>query len=157
MSDGVLFRPAETRDDLKFMIKSWLRDYCHPRNPWAGSLERELQMRALKETITLLMKNENVYICMACNEENPDQIFGFVCYEDGHDYPVLHYVYVKALMRGNNIGSDLVAIARGKAKGVMRYTFRTPACRKFLQGAKFNPNLVRRYRNEESHATGQGR
>jgi hypothetical protein len=153
-NDEVLYRRMETKDDLKFVLKSWLRDYSHPRNPWAGSIERERHMRALKDTIMALFDDDNVRVTMACNPEDPDQIFGFVCYQVGHmvngqEVPVLHYVYVKALLRNNSIGSDLVAVARGNLKGVMRYTFKTPACRRFLPGAKFNPNIVRRIRQQE--------
>jgi hypothetical protein len=157
--EGVLFRRMASKDDLKFVLKSWLRDYSHPRNPWAGSIERERHMRALKDTIMALFECEDVYVTMACNEEDPDQIFGFVCYQEGHkvngqEVPVLHYVYVKALLRNNKIGSDLVAIARGRLKGVMRYTFKTPACRRFLPGANFNPNIVRRIRKQEKKTDG---
>jgi hypothetical protein len=138
----VMFRPAKGEDDLKFILKSWIRSYA--RSPYAGAMTRSRLVGAIKGTIGDLLRREDCVATMACNPNNSDQIFGFVVYETNCDTPVLHYVYVKAPFRGFEIGSDLVSVARGNRPGLMRYTFRTPASKKFLAGAKFEPNLARR-------------
>jgi hypothetical protein len=143
VSRGVLYRAQELDDDLKFVVKTWLRDYLHPRNPWAGSFHRPAAMHAAKTTIMSILMRDNSHVVVASSENDRAHIYGFCCFERGHEFPVLHYVYVKAAFRGCNIGSDLIAIARGSSKEPIRHTFRTPCCRKFLRGARFAPGLVR--------------
>lgn len=145
---GVLFRALESEDDLRFVIKSWVRSYA--KSPWAGAISRPLLVRAIKETILDIMQRPNAHIMMACKEGGDDSrnlLFGFACFETGHDFPLLHYVYVKGGLRKCGIGGDLrdLALSAG-GKGRARYTFRTPSSRQFLRGAKFDPSLVRRTR-----------
>lgn len=144
-----LFRSMETDDDFRFVWKTWIRDYSHSRNPWSGAFTREATIEAVKSTVSVLLQKKAVSVVMACPQGDRDQIYGFVCFERTEDYPILHYIYVKAPFRKHGIGGFLRAIARGKSKGTLRYTFRTPICSKFLRGAKHNWNLVRGRKKEK--------
>lgn len=150
-TERYLFRSMESPDDFAFVWKTWIRDYAHSRNPWSGAFTREATVAAIKSTVEVLL-NSKVSVVMACPEDDRDQIYGFCCFEreDDAEYPILHYVYVKAPFRRHGIGTLLKGIAQGKHEGTMRYTFRTPACGKFLRGAKHNWNLVRRRKQEKN-------
>jgi GNAT superfamily N-acetyltransferase len=141
----------ESRDDFNFVWKTWIRDYAHSRNPWSGAFTREATIQAIKSTVDCLLRDGKVSVVMACPENDRDQIYGFVCFERSKEaeYPVLHYIYVKAPFRGHGIGSLLRGIAKGMHPGIMRYTFKTPVCGKFLRGAKHNWNLIRRRYKEK--------
>lgn len=149
-SNGLLLRQIESKDDIRFVVKSWIRDYVHPRNPFSGSCERERLIKAVKGTIHELLTQDDVFCVMACPNDDRDQIYGFICFERGPDYPVLHYVYVKAPFRGHDIGTSLVNLVTSQCEGVLRYTFKTPCCSKFLTGAKYNWNLVRKRKKEKN-------
>jgi GNAT superfamily N-acetyltransferase len=141
----------EKKDDVRFVVKSWVRDFAHPRNPWSGPWPRDVIIKETRAQIYDLLKDKaNVYCVMACPEDDRDQIYGFACFEEGEDFPILHYVYVKRPFRGHKIGSSLISIAKARGEGTLRYTYRTPICNKFLSGAKHNWNLTRKRKEKKN-------
>lgn len=139
--DPILYRRA-TPDDLKFILSSWVRSYC--RHGKGESLLRKLFVDAVRGTIGDILQQPTTRIVVACNRLDPNIIFGWACYDVAHEFPVLHYVYVKELFRGGDIGSTLVKQARAGKPGVMRYTFRTKAGERLLPEAQFDQRLVTR-------------
>ncbi|RMF63204.1 MAG: N-acetyltransferase [Bacteroidetes bacterium] len=159
-SRGVLVRPVDREDDVRFVIKSWSNDYTNPRNPWSGTLVRRYAKQAVRDTIIRLLNEPDVALAMACYEKNEDQILGFCCFQDGptlkgKKVTTLHYIYVKALFRGTGIAKDLLACLP-QNEGGLRYTFRTPLSGRVTRGGKYAPNIVRRLgKPEEIHVSSQ--
>jgi len=147
----ILLRSMESRDDFSFVWKTWIRDYAHSRNPWSGSYSRQATIDAIKATVQELLQSEDVYVVMACPVDDRDQIYGFVCFERKEAIVYLHYVYVKAAFRRHGIGSKLRDVVIEGCDGKPRYTFRTPACSKFLAGFKHDWNRIRRRKKEKAN------
>ncbi len=131
---------------MGFVLKSWIRSFA--KSPWSGPYLRDAKIAAIKETILGLLESPDCHIVLACSPENSDLILGFVCYELTRSFPVLHYVYVKDMVRRMKVGSDLVQVARSDREGTVRYTFKTPICVKFLPGAMYKPGLASRTRQQ---------
>jgi GNAT superfamily N-acetyltransferase len=147
----VRFRTAEPKDK-GFILKSWIRSYAN--SPWAGALSRERLMKAITGTIADLRQRGAEWV-VAASASNPDVLYGFVCFERGWPWPLLHYVYVKDMYRNMGIGSQLVGQTAchllndtgGKMTPRLRYTFRAATKPRFLPEAirsgKFSPQLAR--------------
>lgn len=140
MTEPVAYRAA-TPDDLRFILSSWVRAFAWQRKTPEGMTPRHYRA-ALRATIGDILRRPTTRVAVACNPHNHNLVWGWAAFEDGPT-PVLHFVYVKELFRGLGIGSKLVEIARDGRPGVMRYSYRTPACRKFLAGAEYDKRLLR--------------
>ena len=139
--DPVLYRAA-TRDDLRFILSAWVRSFSHRRKPPEGVSPKHYRA-ALRATIADILRRPSTCGVVACNPLNPNLIWGFAVYESG-DSPVLFYVYVKEVFRGNGIGTELTRLARDGRPGVMQIAYRTPAGQRLLPEAQYNPRLLRK-------------
>lgn len=99
----VQLRPANS-DDLPFIFNSWLKEVRteYPYNYIHEKTYHVKQNEFIKKTI------ENSLVIVACNEKNPLQIFGYICYQKIDDDIIFHMVYVKALFRNYDIGKQLI-------------------------------------------------
>lgn len=132
-------RPA-IDEDLPFVLKTWTRSYA--ADPGSGSQTRPRLVSGIRGTILDLLQHSTTELLVGCNEKTL-LIEGFVCFDTGRPFPVLHYVYVKEGYRGNGYGSQLIAAARADKTGPVRYTFRTRACRsRLFRGAQYRRGLV---------------
>lgn len=148
----VLFRPlVGDKSELHFILKSWIRSFA--KSPWSGPYPSAERCKATREGIRNLLGRKTVHTLLACDPHKPSLVWGFCCYETGHTFPLLHFIYVKDLYRRMRIGSDLVAIARGKSKEPIQYTYRTKLSSKFLPDAKHRDRWSRRTRKEASVAS----
>ncbi len=152
VSEEIMFR-APVPADLGFVLKSWIRSYAN--SAWAGAISRERLVAAIKGTITDLIARGAVVV-IACSRRRPEVIYGFACYELGYPWPVIHYVFVKALYQGMDIGKALAAkCVEASPSGDIRFTHKTPDWDRVLpRSAKFVPNLARypRRKPKESDA-----
>jgi hypothetical protein len=96
----------------------------------------------VRVTVTDILRRPTTRAVVACNPLNPALIWGFSVWDDGPT-PALHYCYVKEVFRGNGIGTELTRLARDGRPGHLRISYRTPACRRFLPEAQFEPRLLR--------------
>jgi hypothetical protein len=148
-SGGALLRDLNSRDDLSFVLKSLIRDYTHPRNPWAGSMDKKHLVYAVKATILSIIEDNETFIVMAVDKDKPDKIYGFACYEQPEgELPIVHYIYVKAGDRGKHFGTDLLNLARKGEGKPFRYSFRNGS--RFLADGRFVWNEARRTRKKET-------
>lgn len=143
MTEDVRFRHAGLQDK-GFILKNWIRNYAN--SPFAGAHTRKRLMDAIVGTIKDL-RQRGAHWVVAYAAEHPEVLHGFVCYEDGYPWPLLHYVFVKGRYRNGGIGSDLVEIAQGDSENTLRYTFETatkPSRRpRLLRNGFYRPNLAR--------------
>lgn len=149
LSEPVQYRAA-TKADLPFILSSWVRSYTHKRRPPEG-LTLKAFRAGLRLVIADILRESTTRLVVACNPHNERLIWGWACYDDGPK-AVLYYAYVKEVFRGCGIGTELTRIARNRAPGVMQIAFRTPACRRFLPEATFNPRLLRKNPQEKNAA-----
>lgn len=141
--DDVRFRYAGV-DDKGFILKNWIRQFR--RSPFAGPYTKERLVDSIVGTIKDLRQRGAKWV-VAYSGEHPEVLYGFVCYEEGYPWPVLHYVFVKGRYRDGGIGTSLVQIAQGDSENTLRYTFETatkPNRRpRALRNGFYRPNLAR--------------
>lgn len=155
-------------DDLNFILNSWLKSYrweawagvpreqfafCKKcdKHPKCATCEREVRQSYpsspihgdvyFKEQERLIYEiNERSEILVACNVEEPDQVYGWVVASSG----LLHYVYVKGPFRRFGIGGSLLDRAGVPKGSKATYTHRTRFVDRCLRSrlGEFNPYLA---------------
>ena len=75
---------------------------------WLSGLDRSIRgvNRAVRPLIDSCVREGNVLV--ACSDEDPDHIIGWIAWSYLDGSPVLHYVFVKKSMRANGVGTKLV-------------------------------------------------
>lgn len=87
--------------------------------------------------------------------EAEGSMLGFIAFEEAA-VPVLHYVYVKPVFRGEGIFPSLLEAAGISEGQSFLYTFRTPDCRRF-KGGSHCPAIARRKNLEPIYAETPGK
>ena len=100
LSNHVALRPKQA-DDESFIYSSWLRSYRS--SPIVTHMNNDVYYDNHKLVIKKLLEISDVMI--ACNPEDPDQIYGFICYEPG----IIHYLYVKYPFRKMGLAKYLLS------------------------------------------------
>ena len=131
----VLYRPLDktSKSERGFVFKPWIRSMATIPAP----LIREHYVEAAKSTVRELFQRSTIIV--AEDAAHPGDLFGVVSFEPGK---ALHLLYVKELLRGHGIGTDLLALATQHLPDPFHYTIKTRAVRKFLAGGKYQPKLV---------------
>lgn len=91
--------PASLRraseDDIGFIFNSWLKSY---RNSlFAKTISNTIYFSEHHKIIEKLAKTSEIII--ACNPDDPNQIYGYACAEKIDGIFTLHYIYVKQPFR----------------------------------------------------------
>lgn len=139
LTDKFALRPAAP-GDLHFVVKSWLRSYAN--SPYAGAITRERQMSAIKGTIADLHERPGTQAWVACLKDRPNFIVGFVVFEEGRDFGLVHYVYVKDNFRDRGFGRWLVSKASGDHDRTL-YTHKTSRSHYLFRDVDYEPALAR--------------
>lgn len=88
-----------TEADMGCIVQPWYR-HSKKTYRWLSCATRD---RVLAEAIRRAAADLPVFI--ACNREQPDQVFGWACAEVGK---ALHFVWVKETFRGLGLARELV-------------------------------------------------
>ena len=99
----ILLRPANA-EDVGFIFNAWLKSFRNSEH--AKDLSNEIYFSEHHKVIEELLKRYDVII--ACNNEDPSQIYGFICAGSTDGVFTLHYVYVKHTFRRMGIGQALL-------------------------------------------------
>lgn len=101
-------RPA-TNEDISFIFNSWLKSY-REKGTACRNVEQKIyyenQHRLIERLLEKIAPEGGVRV--ACNVNDPTQLFGFICAERVEGVFVIHYIYVKHSMRRFGIGSALL-------------------------------------------------
>lgn len=92
-------RPMTVGDE-GFIFNSWLRSFRK-----SVDMESKAYYLFQHRKIEKLLRDSRVL--MAVSEDDPDQIFGWVCFAPFEDEYIVHYLYVKATFRKLGIGRRL--------------------------------------------------
>ena len=133
--DIVGIREAEVRDRA-FVMDSWLRSFR--LSHFAGPIAMKRYRDVYSEEIADLVMRPKCSVTVAYNSDAPDQLFGFLCFEDGYRYPLIHYIYIKAAFRRRGVGTLLTKDAGIKLNRRFLYTYRTALAHDLTRrGAEF--------------------
>lgn len=100
MKKGIVVR-AFQEDDAPFIYSTWLRG-LYFGNEWFRKIDKDSFFSKYRLVVKRLLETCNVQ--MACLEEDPEVLVGYVVYKG----PQLHWVYVKKDWRNNGIGRALL-------------------------------------------------
>lgn len=120
-----------TPEDANFILNSWLKSYR--QSNFAKAITNTVYFEGHHKVIRALLKKSSCLI--ACNEQDPNQIYGYIVSETVSNIPVVHYAYVKQTFRSMRIGQILLnKVKKPEEAGV--YTHSTRAAEKLA--AKYN-------------------
>ena len=101
-----------TPEDTSFLYASYLKSF-HRGHP-VKFIPNSLYFQPQTELLDFLL--DSAHVLLACFPEAPEEIVGWVLYQHLPEALVVHYVYVKAMHRGNRIGKLMLdSILNGKS------------------------------------------
>lgn len=123
-------------DDRGYIIRSWTLSL---RNQFPFSEMCPDAISKYAKRVEALIDTADVLV--ACDEQKPSLIYGFICFETGKylgvEAPTLHYAYVRSKFRKNGIANQLFAAAFNKGDRIT-YTHLTKAVNHAKLKAKWN-------------------
>lgn len=93
-----------TEVDVPFIFNSWLKSFRAEH--FAVNITNTIYFNEHHKLIEDLLQTCEVYI--ACDHNNPEDIFGYICAERIDGILIIHYVYVKHMYRRLGIGKTLL-------------------------------------------------
>ena len=101
-------------EDDGFIASCWLKSAMYPTlKEWPFFKDGK---KVYREQFSKIIKHalDSKVFLVACSAEEPDNMYGFVCFEPS-DPPLIHFVYVKELYRRGGVASALVsAVTKGE-------------------------------------------
>lgn len=132
MNDQIKIRPA-TQDDVKFIFNSWLKSYKHSK--FAKPIISTIYFTEHHRIIESMLKNYETLV--ACNADDPDQIYGFANGDLIQGVFCINYVYVKQSFRNFKICTKLLlALGYDSTKASVR-SHETRISEKITDGKDF--------------------
>ena len=140
---GILLRKPEPDERaLSLVLDSWTKTVA-AESPWNFSTPHHTPplppTLLIYEHDTLLKKIiPHSTITLACDPDDPDTIWGYVCF----DGDLLHFIYVKSAFRGFGIGGCLLRAA-GLPDSNVSTSHRTKSLFVAFPGVRFHWNPYR--------------
>lgn len=162
---NIQFREA-VAGDLEFIFNSWLTSYWFNSwltgfhesfdaltNGWLNKvMSKFLYDKTHHKVIELIIRNPESVILVAVDQDDPNQILGWICAEPQLDndqvYPVIHYCYVKHIAKNMGVMDYLLSsLPFYDPKKPLFFTHHTKAGGKIARKRKyiFNPYLLYKY------------
>jgi len=91
-------------EDISFIFNSWLKSYRNSNQ--AHLVCNSIYFSEQHKLIERLVKDSKVIV--ACNNEDPTQLYGYICAGNIEGIFCLHYLYVKHSFRGLGIATALI-------------------------------------------------
>jgi len=99
----IALRPAH-KEDVNFIFNAWLKSFRN--SDFATPMANEIYFSNHHKTIEKILKYYSVII--ACNKDDPNQIYGFLCAGYTDSVFTIHYAYVKHPFRKMGIAKELL-------------------------------------------------
>lgn len=97
-----LYRPAESLADRAFVISTWSSSYKNAHT--AGLIASEDWAGVMHAQIAKLIDRPGTRTIVAY--DRPSFLYGFICGDTRDRIPVVHYVYVKAAYRAQQVAPE---------------------------------------------------
>lgn len=91
-------------EDIPFIFNSWLKSYRS--STFARNISSTVYFTEHHKVIKKIIESNHVII--ACNDDNPGQIYGWICAGKTDGIFTLHYIYVKQPFRNFGMGKQLL-------------------------------------------------
>lgn len=100
---------AAEKEDVSFIFNSWLKSYRD--SPPVRGVPNNLYYQHQHSTIEKIIHRDTCRLVLAVAIDDPNQIYGYIVFEDLPEKNLVHWVYVKHPLRTFGIGSLLFNIA----------------------------------------------
>ena len=139
-------RPYDPELEENFLFDSWLKSFKPSR--YAGPVQGNLYWKMYRESVQQLLEQWGVSVLMAyCPDDSPpDDLYGYICYEEGFSQPVIHYVYVKDKYRGRGVMRLLMKQAG--ITGPYWYTYNVADSSKIFKNGLWKRELITKKKPE---------
>jgi GNAT superfamily N-acetyltransferase len=127
----IRLRPAG-EEDIGFIFNSWLKSF--KTSGFARNIINTIYYADQHRIIENLLKNQKTVI--ACNNEDPSQIYGFINAGEAEGIFCLNYVYIKHSFRGLGIAKALLESFKSDFSTASVFTHHTRMAEKLA--AKYN-------------------
>lgn len=149
IDDIVFDTRVPTPQDIPFIVDTWLESFrlAHA----AGPIPMDMYRKTYREVIARLLTGNAPGVQAKClvvfNTEIPNQIAGYVVYEDHLEIPSVHYVFTRHWIRRAGLARFLLGEAGIDTKRPFVYGFKSRIAAELVKhwtGAKFDPIDIRR-------------
>ena len=121
----ITLRPA-AQTDVGFIFNSWLKSYKY--SLFARTITNTIYFSEHHKLIEKLLKSNETIV--ACNPNDPEQIYGYVNAGRIGGVFCLNYIYVKQSFRGLGIGKSLLNYFEHDPSSASVYTHHTRTAEK---------------------------
>ena len=118
-----------TETDVNFIFNSWLKSYRD--SEFAKHIANEIYFAEHHKLVERLLKTNNVSV--ACDQSDPDHIYGFICAGHTDGIFTVHYLYVKHTFRRFGIATALLDNLGHNKSSIGIYTHHTLAAPLFAK------------------------
>lgn len=119
-------------EDIPFIFNSWLKSY---RNSYfAKNISNTIFYSEHHKLLEKVINQSKIVV--ACKEDEPDQIYGWICAGKTEGIFTLHYIYVKHPFRSFGVGKALLNAFEHDTESAAVYTHHTKVAEKLA--AKYN-------------------
>jgi hypothetical protein len=127
------------------LYHSWIESY-RKTSAKVREVPQEVYEREQRRTIDLLLARPTVVVACACDAEDPEQIWSWICGELRDHELVVHYAYTKQPFRRVGALNALLAAMRNGSSKPLYYTHWTFHSDKIAPkySAAYNPWLAHR-------------
>lgn len=120
--------------DVNFIYHSWLKSFR--KSDFARPITDTVYFPEHHKLIENICVKDSTEMLVACNQDEPDQIYGYIVGELMEGIPCVHYIYVKHTFRGLGIGTRLLQCLKPNLGTGSVHTHHTGAANKL--GNRFN-------------------
>ena len=128
-------------EDINFIVSAWVKNYRHSQ--FAQFIPDEIFYSAHKGLVLKLIETQRTVI--AVNPEDPEQLFGFLCYNELDKFYVTHFLSVKKSFRRLGVAKRMLeetGLHDGRPHVASHRTSAFEAlCRKIDRPYIYNPYL----------------
>ncbi len=109
----IKIRPLQT-SDVNFVCNSWVKSYRHhvetskTLNPANAYIPKEVYFKGQQRLAEKLINADSSAVLVACMENDPEQIVGWICATVKPSVSIVHYCYVKAPFRLFGVATELI-------------------------------------------------
>lgn len=142
--------------DVSYIIKTWRETYAKD-SAWSKNMPRQIYHSHHRKLIERLL--ETTHTLVACNDEDPTHLVGFVSYERVESHLVIHFIFTRYELRNFGIARKLLEGIGGQPDGAMIATHWTWVCDRlpdhYRLNLVYNPYLLMQQFRERHHGQKQ--
>lgn len=155
----ILHRPMQDKD-RNFVLNSFLCSYR--KSPTAVNIRNKEYYSLHGRLVNAVLQVETTKVLLACNPEDPDQIYGYLIYDDSNLVKTVFYCYVKLPFRRQKIARGLLQEAKFDLDDGFVYYNHTKVLDKFESTVKrvmvhlpafagfiYSPELAEKFESEK--------